>query len=330
MNPAIATLLSAILQLQNLVAAAVLAAFAGVALRSFLCAALGQGVLPRHARRPDIPRWQRVLVRLGYLVWGCLVLVMGAVYAAFVLSSVRLGVAALLVAGATLLVIVGSLVVKRLLGLRGPSGLTGMLLRAVLVLGLTVLALVTLMRAGFLNLTEDRPVLLVEVTGATREEAVRWAPAGGATRDERLPTHQVVFRRPADEAIVGEAWIYGDEVAVKGRVLRLSGILNAAGISNLFELTFAFNGYRTLERHNAYPHRAFPLEPVGPLAVHPLWRRTQERLLERWEAGTTEGSPWVIRAATTESTFFPLTDAAGQPIRRTYRLTMTPGGLSAS
>jgi hypothetical protein len=330
MNPAIAALLSAILRLQNLVAVAVLAAFVGVAVRSFLCGALGQAVLPHHARRPDVPRWRRVLVRLGYVAWGLLILVMGALYAAFVLSSVEWDVAALLVAGATLLVILGSLVARRWLGLRWPGGLTGLLLRLVLVLGLTVLALVTLMRAGFLNLTEDRPVLLVEVTGATREEAVRWAPVGSPTRDERLTTHQVVFRRPADEAIVGEAWIYGDEVAVKGRVLRLSGVLNAAGISNLFELTFAFNGYRTIERHNAYPHRAFALEPVGPLAVHPLWRRTQERLLRRWEAGTTEGSPWVIRASTTESTFFPLADATGQPIRRTYRLTLTPGGLSAS
>lgn len=330
MDTAIVTLVSTVLRVQDLVVVGVLAAFVGVAIRSLLCGALGQRVLPRHARRPDVPRWQRVLARLGGLAWGVVVLLLGAVYAAFVMSSVEWSVLAILVAAVTLVVIVGSLVVRRVLGWRGLGGLTGLLLRAVLILGLAVLALATLMRAGFLNLTEDRPVLLVELTGATRDEAVRWAPAGAPARDERLVTHQVVFRRPADDAVVGEAWIYGDEVAVKGRVLRLSGILNAAGVANLFELTLAFNGYRTLERHNAYPHRAFPLQPVGPLAVHPLWRRTQERILQRWEAGTTDGSPWVIRGATTESTFFPLTDASGQPLRRTYRLTITPGGLSAS
>jgi len=205
-----------------------------------------------------------------------------------------------------------------------------MLLKAVLVLALLVVALVTLMRAGFLALTEDRPVLLVELTGKTAEESVSWAPPGGAMRSEMLTTHEVLFRRPADGALVGQAWVYGDEVAVKGRVLRLSPILNAAGIHNLFELTFAYNGYRTVERHNAYPHRAIPLQPVGPLSVHPMWKKTQERLLARWESGTEDGSAWVIRAATTESTFFPLIDPVGQPIQRTYRLVLTPGGLSSS
>ena len=114
--------------------------------------------------------------------------------------------------------------------------------------------------------------------------------------------------------MVGQAWVYGDEVAVKGRVLRLSPLLNAAGIPNLFELTFAYNGYRTLERHNTMPHRATPLSPVGPLAVHPLWRSAQTRLLQMWERGTEDGSSWVVRSATTESTFFPLVGPDGRAL----------------
>ena len=212
----------------------------------------------------------------------------------------------------------------------GPRGVTGGLLKAVLLLSLLVLALVTLMTAGFLALTEDRPVLLVEVTGITDHQPVSWAPAGGAPHTESLLTHEVLFRRPADGAIVGRAWVYGDEVAVKGRVLRLSPVLNAAGITNLFELTFAYNGYRTLERHNTMPHQAYPLAPVGPLAVHPMWRELQQRLLAMWERGTKEGSTWMVRSVTTESTFFPLVDAEGEPIQHTYRLTLTPGGLSSS
>jgi hypothetical protein len=113
-------------------------------------------------------------------------------------------------------------------------------------------------------------------------------------------------------------------------VLRLSPVLNAAGITNLFELTFAYNGYRTLERHNTMPHQAYPLAPVGPLAVHPMWRELQQRLLAMWERGTKEGSTWMVRSVTTESTFFPLVDAEGEPIQHTYRLTLTPGGLSSS
>jgi hypothetical protein len=207
-----------------------------------------------------------------------------------------------------------------------PSTALGQLVVAlVLVLG----AVVTLMGTGFLALTVDRPVLLVDVTGETAVQTVRWAPPDQPAREETLRTHRVVFRR-LDGAPVAEAWLYGDEVAVKGRVLRLAPLLSAAGVPNLFELTFAHNGYRTAERHASYPHVAVPLPPTGPLAVHPWWRPIQRRLLRGWERVSTEGRPWAIRSLTIESTYFPLVDAQGQPIHNTYRLVLTPGGLSTS
>jgi hypothetical protein len=129
---------------------------------------------------------------------------------------------------------------------------------------------------------------------------------------------------------VAEAWLYGDQVGVKGRVLRLSPMLNTAGVPNLFELSFAHNGYATAERHATQPHLAVALPPGGPLAVHPWWRPVQSWLLERWEKGTTADSSWAVRSATVESTYFPLADAAGQPVRATYRLVLTPGGLTSS
>jgi hypothetical protein len=138
----------------------------------------------------------------------------------------------------------------------------------------------------------------------------------------------VVFRTP-EGAAVSETWLYGDQVAVKGRVLRLSPVLNAAGVPNLFELLFAHNGYATAERHNTRPHVAVPLPSGGPLAVHPWWRPVQAWLLARWETGTAADSSWAIRSATIESTYFPLVDAGGQSLRATYRLMLTPGGLSA-
>jgi hypothetical protein len=129
---------------------------------------------------------------------------------------------------------------------------------------------------------------------------------------------------------VAEAWLYGDQVAVKGRVLRLSPVLNAAGIENLFELQFAHNGYSTAERHNTFPPQAVPLPCTGSLAVHPWWRPLQTRLLALWEKGTSDGSSLAVRSVTTESTYFPLVDASGQPVKRTFRLVLTSGGLSAS
>jgi hypothetical protein len=205
------------------------------------------------------------------------------------------------------------------------AALAQICLALVLLLG----AALTLMGAGFLALTVDRPVLLVEVTGETATETVRWAPPNQPVREERLRTHRVVFRDP-EGAPVAEAWLYGDEVAVKGRVLRLAPILSAAGLPNLFELSFAHNGYRTLERHSSYPHVAVPLPRLGPLAVHPWWRPIQGRLLSGWERMSPEGKPWAIRSLTVESTYFPLVDPVGTPLRHTYRLVLTPGGLSAS
>jgi hypothetical protein len=262
---------------------------------------------------------------LGGMCWLGLALVY-ALFSAHLLAWTTPAVAA--AAGVTVLVL-GPLAFRRADSPRRvphPSlALAQMSLALILLLG----AALTLMGAGFLALTVDRPVLLVEVTGETATEAVRWAPPGQALREETLRTHRVVFRSP-DGAPVAEGWFYGDEVAVKGRVIRLAPVLSAAGLPNLFELGFAHNGYRTLERHSRLPHVAVALPPSGPLAVHPWWRPIQSRLLDGWERVSAEGKPWAIRALTVESTFFPLTDAAGQPLRHTYRLVLTPGGLSAS
>ena len=74
---------------------------------------------------------------------------------------------------------------------------------------------------------------------------------------------------------------------------------------------------------------AVSLPPGGPLAVHPWWRPVQAWLLARWETRSVPDSSWAIRSATIESTYFPLSNATGQPARRTYRLMLTPGGLSS-
>ncbi len=326
----LARALAALLRLQSDVTAVVLAACAGLVLSALLRALLGPWLLPPRLRRSDEPAWRLLLRAMAHLVFAAVVAVCGGLYAIFVLDRVSWGPSTVLAAALTFGVFLAWLVIRRLTGWAGLRGVTGALLQVVMLLGLAVLALSTLMSAGFLALTEDRPVLLVELTGVVRSDPVQWAPPGEAMRTEVLQSHEVVFHRPADGAVVGKAWVYGDEVAIKGRVLRLSPLLNAAGIPNLFELTFAFNGYRTAERHNTMPHQASPLSPLGPLAVHPLWRGTQERLLRMWEQGTAEGSRWVVRSVTTESTFFPLADPEGRPLTRSYRLVLTPGGLTAS
>ena len=209
-----------------------------------------------------------------------------------------------------------------------PAGRAALTLgKLLLFLGLVVVALLTLISAGYLELWSDRPILLVQLTGRTRPEPIAWSPPNQPARTARLPAHQVLFRTPSGERI-SEAWIYGDEVAVKARVLRLSPWLNVMGLPNLFELQFAHNGYSTASRHESMPPQAVELPPLGPLAVPPWWRSLRQRLLETFQARQPE-SAWV-QASTIESTYFPLVDANGDPIRAVYRLVLTPGGLSSS
>jgi hypothetical protein len=110
----------------------------------------------------------------------------------------------------------------------------------------------------------------------------------------------------------------------------MTALLNVAGVPNLFELLFAHNGCATAERHQTLPRTATPLPAMGPLAVHPLWRGLQARLLAAWERGAEDSPGWAIRSATLESTYFPLVEPDGSPLRRTFRLVLTGGGLTAS
>jgi len=299
----------------NLAHAGVLAAFFALAVRGAALAVVDP--------RPWPLAVLRLLAALGFVALGSLY----AVFTASMLVWDGPAIGAAILVG---LVVLSGLAIRQALGwtARAP-GAAAILTRLVLLLLLVLVATLTLMRAGFLALTEDRPVLLVEVTGETAPLRVRWAPPDQPMREEVRVTHRVVFRQP-DGAPVAEAWIYGDQVAVKGRVLRLSPWLNAAGVPNLFELTFAHNGYETAERHATEPHLALGLPAAGPLAVHPWWRPLQAWLLARWEAGAAADSPWAVRSATIESTYFPLHDPAGAPVKQTFRLVLTPGGLSAS
>jgi len=264
----------------------------------------------------------------GRVVSGLVFLGLGLVYAAFTLHALVFDLYAVGLVAALAVALVASLARRPRRAARRLS-LVGFLGQLSLMLALLLMAALTLMRAGFLSLTEDRPVLIVDVTGESGTKQVAWAAPDQAPRREALATHRVVFRTPEGEP-VAEAWLYGDQAAVKGRVLRLSPILNAAGVSNLFELQFAHNGYATAERHGSLPHQAVPLACGGPLRVHAWWRPIQARLLQSWEQQTAEGSGLWVRSATTESTYFPLVDAAGRPLRRSFRVVLTPGGLSAS
>jgi hypothetical protein len=235
--------LGAVASVVNLLQAGILAAFFALAARALVLFVV------------DRPRWLgvhllRAAAALGFLTAGLL-------YAAFGAPLLVWDAAAVGVAILVGLLVLSGLALRRALGWaeRRP-GAAGLLAQVSLLLGLALVASLTLLRAGFLALAEDRPVLLVEVTGETGGRAVRWAPSDQPAREERLVTHRVIFRTP-DGTPVAESWLYGDQVAVKGRVLRLSPVLNAAGLPNLFELLFAHNGYATADCRRALESAGF-------------------------------------------------------------------------
>lgn len=109
-------------------------------------------------------------------------------------------------------------------GVDAHDDVTALLLATIVLLCVLLVAALTVMRSGFVALTSDRVTLLVNETGETQPELVRWAPPNQAAHEENLITHHVIFLGP-DGRRLGEVWMYGDEVAVKGRVLRLSPFL---------------------------------------------------------------------------------------------------------
>lgn len=303
-----------LLRLQSVVCAAVLGLLAGGALRLLLLLGLDAQQSRPHAAL-------RLLVALGYVG-----LLLG--YLSLVGPMLQWDLRSLAIAGGAVLVMVAGLLFWKVLrGTVPRPSLVSFLLRTVLVLLVLLLALVSVMRAGFLHLTTDRPVLLLELSGETRKQTVRWAAPDQPMQEVEMTAHHIRFRTP-EGALFSEEWLYGDQVAVKGRSLRFHPFLNAAGVTNLFDLQFVHNGYFTAERHNTNPHQARPLMPIGSLSAPPKLLPLRDGLLH-FLAQRPDNSRWTVRAVTSESTYFPLVDSQGQPVKRTFELVLTPFGLTA-
>lgn len=198
-------------------------------------------------------------------------------------------------------------------------------LKTIILILVLFVSLVVIMTSGFIYLTQDKPVLKITMTGIQKEEIVEWKPPERALRKEPMIAYQVVITKP-DDTPVGEIYIYGDQVAVKARVLRFRPILNVAGLSNLCRVEFLFNGYTTADRHNSLPHRA------QEISVDPLpFQQYQKRFWNFWENYYyLKGDHWLVKSATLESNFFPLLDKDGNPFQGSFYLTITPGGLSST
>ena len=184
--------------------------------------------------------------------------------------------------------------------------------KTVFVLLLLGASLITLMVSGFQFLTEDQPVLKITMTGRERPEIVAWKPPDGAHQERELMAYEVQFETPDGKQPVAQLFVYGDQVAVKARVIRFRPVLNAMGIRNLCRLEYAHNGYSTAERFNQLPHRAQVIAAVDP-RLEPV----QAWFWKRWEGIYYQDEEnWWVKTATLESGYFPLTVCQRSPISR--------------
>lgn len=205
------------------------------------------------------------------------------------------------------------------------QGVAPVLFKTLFVLLLLCVSMLVVMMSGFLTLTEDHPILKLILTGSTRQEHVVWQPPNGVPQNQSLTDYEVVFQTPEGKPVAA-LFLYGDQVAVKVKVVRFRPILNLLGMRNLARIDYVYNGYTTAERHNFYPHHAEEI-PAGNPALEPF----QKAFWQYWEDlyYGKSGHTLIIESATLESNFFPLVDANGTPVRDKYFLTINAGGLSA-
>ncbi|HJZ11590.1 MAG TPA: hypothetical protein VJ521_05545 [Acidobacteriota bacterium] len=197
-------------------------------------------------------------------------------------------------------------------------------LKTILFLFVVVVALSVLMMAGFFYVTEDRPVLKITMTGNFRGEWVEWKPPGEPLQQAELNAYEVVLDTPEGKRM-GTLYAYGDQIAVKAKVLRFRPILNVMGFPNLCDVQYLYNGYTTAERFNHYPHRAQEI----PMTKTPI-SRFQEKFWNFWEDFYyLRKRSSLVKSATQESAYLPLVDEEGRAFRGSYYLTVTTGGLSS-
>jgi len=200
-----------------------------------------------------------------------------------------------------------------------------MILKFLFVAFLLGVSYAVIMMTGFLRLTEDQPILKIRMTGNQQTEFVEWKQPEGTLRKQELSTYEVLLETP-DNKPVARLYVYGDQVAVKAKVIRFRPTLILLGFPNLCRIEYVYNGYTTAERFNMYPHRAQKIA-LSNAKLEPL----QDSFWSFWEKNylQTEESR-LIKSATLESNYFPLIHSDGRPFQGAYYLTITAGGLSAT
>ncbi len=180
-----------------------------------------------------------------------------------------------------------------------------------------MLCTVNLIFSGFQRLVEEKPVAKITLAGKKMKKWVEWKNPSQDCQANWVDTYEIVLER-MDGKQIGTYYIYGDLVGVRARLIRFRPLLNFLGISNVCHLEAVYNGYTSMDNHNHLPHLGDAL-PFSARIFSALWKKL---FYAQWK------SSW-IKEATLESNYFPLCNEKGRPLKRTYILNVSSGGLSA-
>ena len=190
--------------------------------------------------------------------------------------------------------------------LRDRSTLAAALVPLALVLLMAGLVSLALLRAGFLRAAAGETLVVVDVTGESRREIVRFTPPGLPSREEGMRAERLLLSR-RDGVPVGEAWIFGRAATLGGEALRLRTW--GGGGASLARFDTATNDAPVEDgRALLYPPQKAVVDPLDRV---PAWWRDRQR---GWlVALSLEPGPLV-------SPSLPLLNAHGLTLRSAQRL----------
>lgn len=170
----------------------------------------------------------------------------------------------------------------------------------------------------FFRLTEDRKVAKVILTGESKPLWVEWKnPANVQNEAAWMESYEVVLQDTQGKEI-SRQWIYGDLVGLRAEVMTFPWSMKLLGLTNLAHLDTVYNGYKTAQRHNLFPHAAEKLSFQSAL-LQSLWHQLYHT---DWKL------PGVERASL-ESVYLPLQTADLQPNMGSYWVVVGNSGLTA-
>jgi hypothetical protein len=165
----------------------------------------------------------------------------------------------------------------------------------------------------FIHVGKDRPLLNLVITGNQRQEWIEWKNPGSPLQKKEVVAHEIKLTELNGKE-VGSYFVWGDQVAIRARVIRFPAWIQLLGISNFCLVDRITAEYHNVVDYNTSPHQAQAIQTS-------TWSQLTWKI---WESLYFQRSHFnLVKAATLESQAFPLQTPGS------YLLTITESGLGA-